>query len=112
MRIKLIPLAAALLIGAVVTLSGCAAEPSAPGEGTTPAPGESSDFQSDAVWLDGGRMIGLVTWGSSRCVPFVGEVAASGQEITVRWSDTVEGVEGQRPCTSDFAPRALSLIHI
>lgn len=106
MRIKLAPVAAALLIGAVVTLSGCAAEPSAPGEGKTPAPEESSDFQSDAVWLDDGRMIGLVTWGSSSCIPFVGEVEASGQEITVNLSDTIEGVEEQRPCTSDLAPRA------
>lgn len=104
MRIKLAPVAAALLIGAVVTLSGCAAEPSAPENGTTPAPEESSEFQPEAVWLDQGRLIGVVTWGSSTCIPFAGEATASGQDITVDLSDTLEGQE-PRACTADIAPR-------
>lgn len=104
MRMKLAPVAAALLIGAVVTLSGCAAEPSAPEKGMTPAPEESSEFQPEAVWLDQGRLIGLVTWGSSTCVPFASESTASGQDVTVDLSDTLEGQE-PRACTADMAPR-------
>lgn len=101
-------IAAALLLGAALTLSGCAAgptEPTSPGEAESPSePGLGPEYEAEAVWLDNGRMIGVVTWGSSSCVPYVGEPTASGQDITVSLSDTLEGEE-ERVCTADMAPR-------
>lgn len=105
MTLKFGSIAAALLLSATFVLTGCAAEPAKSVDVTTPPSSEPTEAQSEAVWLDEGRFIGLVTWGSSSCVPFVGEVAASGQDITVELSDTIEGQEA-RPCTADFAPRA------
>lgn len=58
-------------------------------------------MEAAVSWLDGGRMIGLVTWGSSSCVPSAGPASAEGQEITVAVIDHTSG-----PCTADYAPRA------
>lgn len=104
MKLKLVPLAVTLLVSSVVALSGCAAEPPGAGQSDAQTPGGMNEFQPEAVWLDQGRLIGLVTWGSSSCVPFADESAAAGQDITVDLSDTVEGQE-ELPCTADMAPR-------
>ncbi len=58
-------------------------------------------METAAAWLDEGRMIGLITWGSSSCVPSAEAATASGQEITVALVDNADG-----PCTADYAPRA------
>ncbi|MEA4945773.1 MAG: hypothetical protein VB080_15225 [Propionicimonas sp.] len=90
----LVPLAVSVL-----TLAGCAS--SAPiAADPSPTAGESG-MQTAAAWLDAGRIIGVVTWGSSTCVPTADAATASGQEITVTLTDNAEGA-----CTADYAPRA------
>jgi hypothetical protein len=100
--------ASALLFAAALALAGCATTPGgttpggAPSSGSdagSPAPSQEADVE--AAWLDGGRAVGLVTYGSSSCQPVVREVSASGQTLTVELSDP-EGVA----CTRDYAPRA------
>lgn len=104
--------AAVLFAASALLLAGCASgspAPDASENGTSPTgPAETVPAQqAEAVWLDGGRLIGVVTWGSSSCVPQTGEVAASGQKITVSLSDPAADSDGeQRPCTADLAPRA------
>ncbi|HMQ66233.1 MAG TPA: hypothetical protein PJ992_08075 [Arachnia sp.] len=98
-------IACVLLLAPVLTVVGCAsgttlAGPSSPVQTPTPPPTEPA-MQADAAWLDDGRLLGVVTWGSSSCVPVAEAATASGQEITVALTDP----EG-RPCTKDLAPRA------
>lgn len=104
--------ASALLLLATLVLAGCA---TTPGQGagvpdstapdtTAPAGDASSpaqDAELDAAWLDEGRAIGVVTYGSSSCAPVVGEATAAGQTVTVEITDP-EGVA----CTRDYVPRA------
>lgn len=54
-----------------------------------------------AAWLDGGRTIGIVTQGSSSCVPVAGDVTATGDKISVTFADAAT----DQPCTTDMAPR-------
>ena len=91
----------AALVVSALALAGCAVTspvPAAPSQSPTP---QEPDTASVATWLDSGRMIGLVTWGSSSCVPQADTATASGQEITVTLLDPAEGA-----CTADYAPRA------
>ena len=98
-------IAGALLLGLALALSGCAAEkPQGESQVTEPEP-EAPSSEIEAAWLDGGRIIGILTQGSSSCVPFAEEITAKGQEITVTLSDTIEGQE-DRPCTADYTARA------
>jgi hypothetical protein len=60
-------------------------------------------MQADAAWLDDGRLLGVVTWGSSSCVPVAEAATASGQEVAVTLADPGDGTQ---PCTADFSPRA------
>lgn len=97
-------LAALLSIGilSVSALVGCATAPGAPSapeptaDDTTAAPSEVR-----AGWLDAGRGIAVVTWGSSTCVPVAAEPVLAGTTLTV---DLVEVADGA--CTRDMAPRA------
>lgn len=57
----------------------------------------------EAAWLDEGRAIGIVTWGSSTCRPHIEDVQADGQSIAVTIGDADESV-----CTDDLAPRAVT----
>lgn len=82
---------AALMLVAV--LGGCASN-AAPAATTT-------EVEVAAAWLDGGRMIGIVTEGSSTCVPVAGEVTAAGNTITVTFEDAAT----DQICTADIAPR-------
>ncbi len=104
---------ASLLVSALA-LAGCAntttpAGPSSPAQSpSSPAtlpPTEPTEpgMQADAAWLDGGRLLGVVTWGSSSCVPVADTATASGQEITVTLTDPGDGTQ---PCTADMSPRA------
>ncbi|QLD11643.1 hypothetical protein [Microbacterium oleivorans] len=99
--------ASALLLLATLALAGCA---TSPGQGAgvpeTAAPGgdasaPAGDAELYAAWLDAGRAIGVVTFGSSSCAPVVGEATAAGQTVTVEITDP-EGVA----CTRDYVPRA------
>lgn len=110
MRTTRLTLLTALLASATLALAGCAGQSPTPEttQPSEPAPPTSTPAplgDAEAVWLDAGRQIGLVTWGSSSCVPLVGDVSADGQVITVSMSDVIEGQEPQA-CTADFAPRA------
>lgn len=84
-----------------LALAGCAsndADPSA-----TPPAGQVMDV--DAAWLDAGRLIGVVTWGSSTCVPQEGEATLAGDgSIEVVLVDPAE-TDPERPCTEDLRPR-------
>lgn len=98
---------------AAATLTACASpggDSSAPTTESESAPTEPAAQDDDAgdtddveaAWLDGGRMIGLVTIGSSTCVPVAGEVSNDGQTIDVELADA----DPDAVCTSDLAPRA------
>lgn len=96
----------AALVVSTLALAGCAITspvPAAPAPAPTPTPEEPA-MEIAATWLDAGRMIGLVTWGSSSCVPFAEEPAADGQKIAVKLTDADTG-----PCTADHSPRASEL---
>lgn len=111
LRRRLVPTAIAVLAIGLIT-AGCTATPgsSAPtsGTGSGGAPVERMPDDVDAVWLDGGRMIAVVTWGSSTptCRPVLSEVQADGQALTVTLTDLEEAAEG---CDSDLTPRAIAL---
>lgn len=103
-------LAASVVLGFVAVLSACAT----PAGSGTPVPTSSSgasvapdgavepsDVELDAAWLDGGRMIGVVTQGSSSCVPSAGDVTFADGVLAVEF---VDGTDDQ-VCTADMAPR-------
>ena len=101
---RLASLAGATLLAAGF-LAGCAGTA---GSGTgSPEPSEtapagSDEIEVEAAWLDGGRMIGIVTEGSSTCVPSAGEVTYDNGVLDV---ELVEA-PADTACTSDLVPRA------
>ncbi|WP_460775613.1 hypothetical protein [Microbacterium sp. GXF7504] len=102
---RALPLLAA--VGAIsafgLALAGCASG-SIP-EGTVTAPAEPVEMEVDAAWLDAGRFIGVVTWGSSTCVPGDGGATlADDGTIEVVLADPAE-LEPERPCTEDYRAR-------
>lgn len=99
MKLKLRAALLAPLVISAMALGGCAGNAPIAGN-PSPAPGEPGT-EVAATWLDGGRMIALVTWGSSSCVPQASEVTASGQEVSVTLADGAN-----QACTADYAPRA------
>ncbi len=100
--------AATALVASAFLLMGCAtpADDNGSEPVTTPeetAPGTTGDdLDFDVAWLDNGRMVAIVTQGSSSCVPIAGEITADGQTVTAELS---EGEEDQA-CTADLVPRA------
>jgi hypothetical protein len=90
---------ALLLAGA---LTACAT-----GSGGTPTPastgtgGDSNEQDVDAAWLDGGRMVGIVTQGSSTCIPSAEEATYEKGVMKV----TLVEPEGDTACTADLVPR-------
>ena len=97
-RRRALVLAAALAVSALA-FAGCAsanpgADPTA--DASTPSPaGELA-----AAWLDDGRAIGIVTWGSSTCIPIAGDPVYKDGVLTIGLSD----VAGQ-VCTQDYVAR-------
>lgn len=87
---------ASVVLGAaaVLSLTGCLSSSDAP-------PGQQTDVE--AAWLDDGRIIAVVTSGSSTCVP-----TAESAEINSDGALAVELVEpdADTACTRDLAPRA------
>lgn len=71
-----------------------------PSEGGTPTADAGGDDDIEAAWLDGGRMIGLVTYGSSTCLPTATVGAVGGGVLEVELADDAEAV-----CTRDLVPR-------
>lgn len=114
-RLRLIP--SALALAAVALLAtGCGTGPASPAP-TSTAGSPSNTAGSDAgsstldrtasdvetAWLDGGRVIGIVTWGSSACRPHVADVKAEGQSVAITLADADE-----MACTDDLGPRAVA----
>jgi len=87
---------------AALALAGCATPAGGTPSGTAePPPADQGATDVAAAWLDDGRAIGLVTHGSSTCVPTAGDSTADGQTVTVALTDP----EG-KACTQDLVPRA------
>lgn len=93
-----------------VLLAGCAT----PSGGDTPSEEPTTqetvtpDPDLGAAWLDSGRMIGLVTLGSSTCVP-VADVAELDDDGVLQV--TFVAPEADEPCTSDLVPR-VTLVNV
>ncbi|WP_448389480.1 hypothetical protein [Microbacterium aurum] len=97
----------ALLGAGVLLFAGCASGTAVAGAGSDASDGSASpagsELEVEAGWLDGGRQIALVTWGSSTCVPTAADVAVQADgAIAV----TLDNGPADRVCTADFAPRA------
>ena len=108
MRTRLILTASVLGLAALV--SGCATtaatSPTNSPEATTApseAPEETTAPAADvtAGWVSSGTMIGIVTIGSSTCVPVVDAVLAEGDTLSV----TLKDPDASTPCTRDLQPR-------
>jgi hypothetical protein len=97
-RILAFPVA---LLVAGAALAGCASQ-AATAPSSSPSSGDGSEAEIEAAWLDDGRIIGLVTMGSSSCVP-----TADGATLEADGSLSVTLVEpdADTVCTADFAPR-------
>ncbi|MCR2813895.1 hypothetical protein [Microbacterium sp. zg.Y1084] len=108
MTLRLSPVLAgaglAVLLAGV--LSACAtadpASPASPGSPGTAAPGDVIETDVDATWLDGGRMIGIVTQGSSTCVPMADAATVTSDGVL---EVTLVDPAGDTPCTADMSPR-------
>jgi hypothetical protein len=97
--------ASVLVIGA--SLAGCSSSSGGTAQTAEPAETDSGVItELDAAWLDGGRMIGLITQGSSTCIPTAEDVSYADGVLQVNLVDDAEGV-----CTADFAPR-VSLVAV
>lgn len=87
-----------MLLLAAGFLTGC-------GGTAAPAPTTPVDMDVESAWLDGGRLIGIVTWGSSSCPPMDGEATlADDGTLDVVLVDPA-ATDPDRACTADFAPR-------
>ncbi len=95
----------ALGAGAVMllALAGCTTAPASPGSSSSvPTGGEVSEVEVDATWLDDGRMIGIITYGSSTCIPVVEDAALQDNgTFAVILADPDEDTA----CTRDMVPR-------
>jgi hypothetical protein len=97
-------------IGSLIVVAGMLAACATPaGAGGTPSPaatvidddGGSNEQEVGAAWLDGGRMVGIVTQGSSTCIPTAEEATYEDGVMKV----TLVDAEGDTPCTADLVPR-------
>ena len=95
-----------LLVAGALTACASTAGPGSPATPSSRAGGSSggagTEIEVDAAWLDNGRMIGIVTEGSSTCVPTAGEVALNGNVLEVELVDP----PADTACTRDLVPRA------
>lgn len=101
-------LKASLVAGAVFSLAlvlgACASPQSTPDESVPQTPGVAdglTDPATGAAWLDEGRLIGIVTYGSSSCVPVAEAATVDDDVITVAFMEE----PADRACTADMAPR-------
>lgn len=109
MRLLRASSAVAALAAVALLATACAGTPGSdvptssrtPSEGSTP-PIADGVSEVEVAWLDGGRAIAVLTWGSSSCAPTLGDVAKSEQGIRV-----ILAASGEKACTDDLAPRAL-----
>jgi hypothetical protein len=98
-RILALPVAL-LLAGGL--LAGCANQAATAPSGSPSAGGDDSEAQIDAAWLDDGRIVGLVTMGSSTCIPAADDAALQADgSLAV----TLVEPDAETACTADMAPR-------
>ncbi|WP_439594237.1 hypothetical protein [Microbacterium sp.] len=88
-------------IALVALLAGCATPAGSAGAPTPTDSDTGTEIEVDAAWLDGGRMIGLVTQGSSTCIPTAGDVTLSDGSLEV----VLEEPAADTPCTKDLVSR-------
>lgn len=103
--IRRVTLASAALMLAAL-LGGCATNPGTatptPVDQASESPSDDavSDLDVEAAWLDGGRMVGIVTQGSSTCVPTADDIELADGVLTVTLVEPDD-----QPCTRDLVPR-------
>jgi hypothetical protein len=85
---------------AALALTGCATPSASAPTPDTSVPPASVDIS--AAWLDGGAVIGLVTMGSSTCLPIADPPVLDGDVLTINVSEAAEATA----CTRDYVPRA------
>jgi len=90
----------ALLGAGALLFAGCAtATPTSEGVSESPA---ATEIEIEAGWLDGGRQIALVTWGSSGCIPTASDATLQADgSVAV----TLDNGPDDQVCTADYAPR-------
>ena len=97
-------------LGLAVLLAGVLTACATGSGGTAPSASAGSDSDDDdssseqevgAAWLDGGRAIGIVTQGSSTCIPTAEETTYADGVLNV----TLVEVSGDTACTADLVPR-------
>lgn len=89
-----------LLAGGV--LAGCASSVADAPSGSPSGGASDTAIELDAAWLDDGRIIGLVTMGSSTCVPAADDAALQADgSLAV----TLMEPDADTVCTADMAPR-------
>jgi hypothetical protein len=88
------------LIGLLLT--GCATTSGDSTPSGTPTTNEvTPDPDLGAAWLDNGNLIGLVTLGSSTCIPVAEEATLEDDILLV----TLAEPQADEPCTADLVPR-------
>jgi hypothetical protein len=98
-RLLAVPVA---LVLAGFALAGCATPVASAPSSSPTEDGGSTEAEVDAAWLDDGRIIGLVTMGSSGCVPAAEEATLEDDgTLTV----TLVEPDADTVCTTDFVPR-------
>lgn len=95
-----LPLALLLLAGCGTSSPGAASATSS--ESAASSTSAAATALAGAAWLDAGHGVAVVSMGSSTCVPQAGHITASGQTVTVAFTEPT----ATTPCTSDFGPRA------
>lgn len=94
----------ALLAAGALLLAGCATGAASDAtDAPTPSDPSAEVWKIEAGWVDGGRQIALVTWGSSSCPPTASDVT---RQADGTLAVTLDEGPADRVCTSDFAPRA------
>lgn len=88
-----------VLAVAGLALTGCANSTGEPSGSPSIAP----DPDLGAAWLDSGRMVGLVTLGSSTCVPGIEDDAEVDDEGVLHVELAMP--KATQPCTADLVPR-------
>lgn len=88
-------------LAACATPVGSASPGSGSGSSASPVATDGTGTDVEAAWLDNGLGVGIVTWGSSTCIPTAGDATFADGTLTVELVD----VEGQA-CTRDLVPRA------
>ncbi len=88
---------------ALLVLAGCTATPASPeSSSSVTADGSVSEVEVDATWLDDGRMIGIITYGSSTCVPVVEDAALQDNGT---FAVILADADTDAVCTTDMVPR-------